>query len=155
MNQGHLVAAIEFKSQVGPSFGNNFNNRIEEAVGSALDLWTAFREGALGSSPPPFVGWLFLLEDCERSRAPIHDRSPHFPLLEEFGSSSYAERYDIFCRKAVQEKLYTSACLLLSARSAIETGEYVEVSALSALMTFVTTLAGFAAAEAARSAPAR
>ena len=37
-----LIAAIEAKSQVGPSFGNNFNNRTEEAMGSALDLWTAF-----------------------------------------------------------------------------------------------------------------
>jgi len=27
-----LVAAIEAKSQVGPSFGNNFNNRTEEAT---------------------------------------------------------------------------------------------------------------------------
>jgi Restriction endonuclease XhoI len=36
-----LIAAIEAKSQVGPSFGNNFNNRTEEAMGSALDLWTA------------------------------------------------------------------------------------------------------------------
>lgn len=26
---GELVAALEFKSQVGPSFGNNFNNRTE------------------------------------------------------------------------------------------------------------------------------
>jgi hypothetical protein len=26
-----LAAAIEFKSQVGPSFGNNYNNRSEEA----------------------------------------------------------------------------------------------------------------------------
>ena len=33
-----LIAAIEAKSQVGPSFGNNFNNRTEEAIGSALDL---------------------------------------------------------------------------------------------------------------------
>lgn len=33
-----LIAAIEAKSQVGPSFGNNFNNRTEEAMGSALDL---------------------------------------------------------------------------------------------------------------------
>jgi hypothetical protein len=40
-----LIAAIELKSQVG-SFGNNFNNRTEEALGSALDLWTAFREKA-------------------------------------------------------------------------------------------------------------
>lgn len=29
MNNGRLVAAIEFKSQVGPSFGNNFNNRVD------------------------------------------------------------------------------------------------------------------------------
>jgi hypothetical protein len=34
-----LIAAIEAKSQVGPSFGKNFNNRTEEAMGSALDLW--------------------------------------------------------------------------------------------------------------------
>ncbi len=38
-----LVAAVEFKSQAGPSFGNNFNNRTEEAIGTATDLWTAFR----------------------------------------------------------------------------------------------------------------
>ena len=28
VNQGKLVAALEFKSQVGPSFGNNFNTRF-------------------------------------------------------------------------------------------------------------------------------
>jgi hypothetical protein len=39
--KGQLVAALKAKSQVGPSFGNNFNNRTEEAMGSALDLWTA------------------------------------------------------------------------------------------------------------------
>ena len=33
-----LIAVIEAKSQVGPSFGNNYNNRTEEAMGSALDL---------------------------------------------------------------------------------------------------------------------
>jgi hypothetical protein len=36
---GHLLAVIEFKAQVGPSFGNNFNNRTEEALGNATDLW--------------------------------------------------------------------------------------------------------------------
>ena len=30
VKEGTLVAAIEAKSQVGPSFGNNFNNRTEE-----------------------------------------------------------------------------------------------------------------------------
>lgn len=38
-----LIAAIEFKSQVG-SFGNNFNNRTEEALGSAVDLWKNSRK---------------------------------------------------------------------------------------------------------------
>ena len=31
-NKSYLVAAIESKSQVGFSFGNNFNNRTEEAI---------------------------------------------------------------------------------------------------------------------------
>jgi hypothetical protein len=34
---GSLVAAVEVKSQVG-SFGNNFNNRVEEALGNATDF---------------------------------------------------------------------------------------------------------------------
>lgn len=33
-----LHIALEFKSQVGPSFGNNFNNRMEKALGNAMDL---------------------------------------------------------------------------------------------------------------------
>jgi hypothetical protein len=41
INDGRLVAAIELKSQVGPSFGNNLNNRTEEAIGTAVDISTA------------------------------------------------------------------------------------------------------------------
>lgn len=71
MHQGQLVAALEFKSQVGPSFGNNFNNRSEEAIGAAHDLWTAYRDGALGEDAPrPLLGWVMLLEDCDASRTP-------------------------------------------------------------------------------------
>jgi hypothetical protein len=43
-----LVAAIECKSQVG-SFGNNFNNRTEEAIGNAVDLWRAYEAGLVGA----------------------------------------------------------------------------------------------------------
>ena len=39
-----LVAVVEVKSQVG-SFGNNFNNRVEEALGNATDFWAGYREG--------------------------------------------------------------------------------------------------------------
>jgi hypothetical protein len=150
MNEGRLVAAIELKSQVGPSFGNNFNNRTEEAIGAAVDLWTAYRVGAFGDNPRPFVGWVMLVEDCAGSRSPVRDSSPHFPLLSEFNGASYADRYNTLCRKLVQEQLYTTASMLLSERSAVDTGDYSELSEMTSLKTFVSTLAGHIAAEAAR-----
>lgn len=76
-HQGELIAAIELKSQAGPSFGNNFNNRAEEAIGTAHDFWTAYREGAFGNQSRPFVGWLMPVEDAPKSRSPIRDTSPH------------------------------------------------------------------------------
>src|SRR5665213_1815295 len=75
LHQGRLIAAIELKSQIGPSFGNNFNNRAEEAIGTAHDFWTAYREKAFGKQPRPFVGWMMMVEDAPRSRSPVNDRS--------------------------------------------------------------------------------
>lgn len=148
--KGELIAAIELKSQVGPSFGNNFNNRTEEAIGTAHDLWTAYREEAFGKQPRPFVGWLMLVEDAPKSRAPVRDTSPHFPVFEEFKEASYLKRYDVLCQKLVQEQLYTTAALITSPRSAAKSGEYAGMSSMTSLKTFVTTLAGHIAAEAAR-----
>ena len=150
INEGRLVAALEFKSQVGPSFGNNFNNRTEEAIGTAHDLWTAFREGAFGEQTKPFVGWLMLLEDAPKSQSPVKDASPHFPIFEEFKGASYAQRYNLLCRKLIQEQLYTAASIMTSPRSALESGEYAELSEITGLRTFVSELAGYVAVEAAR-----
>lgn len=150
MNGKRLVATLELKSQVGPSFGNNFNNRTEEAIGSAHCLWTAYREGAFGDQPRPFVGWLMLLEDCPGSRTPIKDTSPHFPIFREFERASYADRYNVLCRKLVQEQLYSAATILLTPRTAIDSGEYSELGELTGLRTFVTELTAHVAAEAAR-----
>jgi hypothetical protein len=150
MNEGRLVAGLEFKSQVGPSFGNNFNNRTEEAIGTAHDLWTVYRERAFGQQTRPFLGWLVLLEDCPRSTSPVKETSPHFPIFPEFQNASYAQRYNILCRKLMQEQLYTVACILTSPRSAVDSGEYAELSKMTGLRTFVSELAGHVAAEAAR-----
>jgi len=109
-----LIAAIEVKSQVGPSFGNNFNNRTEEAIGSALDLWTAFREQAYLDSPPPFLGYFFMLEDCDASNRPISVKEPHFKVFPEFIGASYARRYELFCRKLVLERHYTASAFITS-----------------------------------------
>jgi type II restriction enzyme len=148
--KGELIAAIELKSQVGPSFGNNFNNRAEEAIGTAHDLWTAYREGAFGKQSRPFVGWLILVEDVPESRAIVKESSPHFPIFEEFKGASYLKRYDILCQKLVQEQLYTTATVIASPRNAAETGEFSEMSDMTNLKTLVTSLAGHIAAQAAR-----
>ena len=150
MDRGELIAAIELKSQVGPSFGNNFNNRTEEAIGTAHDLWTAYREDAFGNQPKPFVGWMMLVEDAPKSRSPVRDSSPHFKVFKEFQGASYLQRYDILCQRLVKEQLYTAAALMTSSRTAVATGAHASLSDLTSFKTFITTLAGHAAAQAAR-----
>ncbi len=120
-----LIAALEFKSQVGPSFGNNFNNRAEEAIGTAHDFWTAYRERAFGDIPRPFLGWLTLVEDAP-------------------------DRYHVLCQKLVREQLYTSATCLASPRTALKNGLFTCKDDMTSLNSFVTSFAGHIAAAAAR-----
>ncbi len=142
VSRNQLIAAVEFKSQVGPSFGNNFNNRVEEALGNALDLLTAFREETLGDSVKPFLGYLFVLEDCPKSTTPVKFLSPHFSALPEFEDASYAKRYEILCRKLVHEQLYDSAALILTSRKDEETGNYRTLSSSTSCKRFASMLAG-------------
>jgi hypothetical protein len=150
INEGRLIAAIEFKSHIGPSFGNNFNNRTEEAIGTSHDIWTAYREGAFGQQERPFVGWLMVVEDAPGSRTAVKDKSPHFPVLPEFANASYLKRYDILCQKLAREQLYTAAAVVATPRTAGQDGVYSELSAMTGLKSFVASLAGHFAAEAAR-----
>ena len=124
---GVLMAAIELKSQVGLSFGNNFNNRTEEAMGTALDIWTAYREGAFCTSPAPWLGYLFLLEDCPESRSPVRTQETNFPVFKEFRGASYAKRYELFCRKLVRERQYNAACFIIADRERSNSADsYIE-----------------------------
>jgi hypothetical protein len=128
ISEGQLVLAMEFKSQAGKSIGNNINNRSEEAVGSAKDIWVAFREGRFGTSSPPFLGYFFLLEDHTRVNRPVANKEPLFavdPLFrgnimrsnrgaERMAGISYGRRYELMCRRLVLERLYTSACFVMA-----------------------------------------
>jgi type II restriction enzyme len=151
INDGRLIATLEFKSQVGPSFGNNFNNRTEEAIGNAVDIWTAYREGAFGKHPRPFVGWMMLVEDAPGSRRPVTDNSPHFPVFPEFQGASYQKRYNLLCQRLMQEQLYSAASVITSPRSAVDDGAYSDLDDMTSLKSFVAGMAGHIAAEAARS----
>ncbi|HEX9774251.1 MAG TPA: PaeR7I family type II restriction endonuclease [Actinomycetota bacterium] len=108
-----LAAAVELKSQVGPSFGNNLNNRTEEAIGNATDIWTAYREGRFGTQRP-WLGYVFLLEEAPGSTRSVRVTEPMFPVEDIFRGSSYKRRYEILCRRLVLERLYDAACFATS-----------------------------------------
>ena len=80
-HENTLVAAFELKALGGPSYGNNYNNRVEEALGSAVDL----RRAALADLFPgekPWLGYFFVMEDGQGSRSPSGSRmvpSPSSP----------------------------------------------------------------------------
>jgi len=142
---GQLVAVLEFKSQVG-SFGNNFNNRTEEALGNATDIWTAYREGAFKTSQRPWLGYFMLLEEADASIRPRKSfPEPHFNVFSEFHGTSYADRYTLFCKRLVRERLYDSACLLLSSRTIGPLGDYREPDSELSFRVLATQLTAHAA----------
>lgn len=134
-----LIAAIEFKSQVG-SFGNNFNNRTEEAIGSATDLWAAYREGAFKPSARPWLGYLMLLEDAPGSTRPVKAQEPHFKVFEEFSAASYARRYEILLTKLVRERLYDATRFLMSNSTDGVSGQYSEPVEELKFANFISSL---------------
>lgn len=134
-----LLAGIEFKSQVG-SFGNNYNNRTEEAIGSASDIWAAYREGAFKPSLRPWLGYLMLLEEAPGSLSPVRAREPHFKVFPEFKDASYAKRYEILLTKLVRERLYDSACFLMSNATDGLKGRYKEPTPELGFQNFVESL---------------
>lgn len=140
-----LVAALEVKSQVG-SFGNNYNNRTEEALGNATDLLTAYREGAFRESAKPWLGYFMLLEDAPESTTPVNYREPYFRVFPEFHRASYARRYQLLCQRLVREQLYDAACLVLSSRREGLDGQYRELSGEVGIAAFAASLMGKATA---------
>jgi len=142
VRDGALIAAIEAKSQVGPSFGNNFNNRTEEAMGSVLDLWTAFRDSAFLGSPQPFLGYFFMLEDCEASNRAVSVKEPHLSVFPEFVGASYMRGYELFCRKLVLERHHNASSFITSRSLDGTRGIYATPAEDPSIERFAKTLVG-------------
>lgn len=175
IDRRRLLAVFEFKSQVG-SFGNNFNNRSEEVIGAAADLWVAHRHGAYRDPPqpltllveqpgppvlnpeiqsdprPPYLGWLMLLEESPGSTRAVRCDEPHYEVFPEFRGASYARRYQLLCERLVQRQLYGGAALLLSpAAEGAATGSFRSLSPATSVRNLFAEFAGRIAA--ARSTP--
>jgi hypothetical protein len=146
VSRGEIVAVVEVKSQVG-SFGNNFNNRVEEALGNATDFWTAYRQGIYKPSQRPWLGYLFMLEEHEKSLRPARRVSlRHFPMDYAFQERSYAGRYELVCERLLRERLYDAACFFTSSRKSGLRGEFHEPNSELSIRKFAVSLHARAAA---------
>lgn len=117
-----LVAAFELKALGGPSFGNNYNNRIEEALGSAVDL----RRATLAELYPgekPWLGYFFIMEDAAESRRPVGVAKSGLPIESIWHGTSYQQRFGIFCQRLLSEQLYDAACYVTSSMSEVKPKE--------------------------------
>lgn len=100
-----IVLAIELKS-IRTSFGNNFNNRVEEALGSAYDMRASF--------PDCSLVYILIVADCQGSRKltlppKVHS---HTSMIEIWKETSYLKRFQIFCQKMNEKKVYDySVCI--------------------------------------------
>ncbi|WP_281629203.1 PaeR7I family type II restriction endonuclease [Vibrio sp. St2] len=158
--RGHLVAAIELKSQVG-SIGNNFNNRTEEVLGSGLDLSIAINENAFLPGVRPFMGYLILVEDSETTRSSTRISMDNFPVMPGFladenhrGTNyqpingkypratgvSYLERYEILCRKLMYKQVYDAASVIAVSKDNATEGSYSNLSAPTSVNAFLDRL---------------
>ncbi|MCL3838015.1 PaeR7I family type II restriction endonuclease [Aeromicrobium duanguangcaii] len=113
-HRGVLVAAVECKSQSG-SFSNNFNNRVEEAIGNAADIWTLTDRGRFGQVQP-WLGFIFILEHSFQSTRLTRDPAPLFAHDIEFEQTSYLDRYRILGHRLMADGLYDAVSVIATER---------------------------------------
>lgn len=129
------------KSQGSKSGQKDAGLRAAVTGGNATDLWAAYREGAFKTSGRPWLGYVFILEDCPKSQSGGKAvQEPHFPVFPEFRGASYARRYEIFLTKLLRERLYDGASLILTAKEAGSRGAFSSPSKELSVETFAAGL---------------
>lgn len=103
--KGSLVAALEFKSQVG-SVAKNINNRFEEALGTSTDTWAAQTKNFAFGEVPPWLGYVFVLEETEETERPGRDLNAVFPVDQTFIGMSPNQRYQEMISRFVGDNVY-------------------------------------------------
>ena len=112
-----VLAIIELKSIVGENPGQNFNNRTDEALGQAMDIWKAVERGIIDSPLRPWLGYFMLIEDNDAWNRPSAPRRSVWPADAIFDGASPAERAAIFFDRMVRERLLDAACVALARKT--------------------------------------
>lgn len=136
---GRVVGIIELKSMAGEEPGKNYNNRTDEALGQAVDVWTAVERGIIDSPMRPWLGYFMLLEDNSSANRLVKHLAPVWPADPEFDDSTYAKRYEIFFDRMVRERLLDAACLILGDKA---TGQVRFPAATLSFQAFAAAIHG-------------
>ena len=135
--KGVLVAAVELKSQVG-SVGNNANNRIEEAIGNAVDVGAVQKNNGTFGEIPPWLAFIMVLEETPKTENPLNPAATVFPQDPAFDQVSYSGQYQLALSRFVGEKLYDAGWFLTTKREGNGEFSYQEPLATAT----ASTLAG-------------
>jgi hypothetical protein len=119
MHKGQLVGVVELKSQAS-SPGNNANNRIEEAIGSAVDA-KAVQEltGAFGNLGV-WAAWCMTFNRDAESGNPIEltavqKNRLRLPLNDSaFDNMTYAKQYATAVERFIAQKVYDAGWMLIT-----------------------------------------
>ena len=109
IHNDHLVAAIELKTQ-NSSAGNNYNNRGEEAIGTAADAQQSVKNGLVPGNPAPAFAYAMITsEPSMMQRRKL--QNARFPTDPIFTDTSYWDRYGILLERAIADRLYQTGWL--------------------------------------------
>ncbi|WP_370935342.1 Shedu anti-phage system protein SduA domain-containing protein [Amycolatopsis sp. cg13] len=117
VEDGIPVAAVGFRADDGESVGKNFNYRVKEVLGDAVNLGRPYEPEAL-TAFKPCLALLFVTEDCASMTAGVRVANASFG--NEFGfpeCASYEDMYGIVFERLIQDGRYDAICYLASTAS--------------------------------------
>lgn len=124
-HQGVLIAALEFKSQVG-SVGKNISNRFEEALGTATDTWAAHEKLRAFGAVPPWLAYVFVLQEDEETEKRDRSVSALFEADPGFKGMSYSERYQEMLSRFIADDIYQAGWFITTKRDESGKVSYAE-----------------------------
>jgi hypothetical protein len=139
-HRGHLVAAIEFKSQVG-SVSKNYNNRFEEALGTATDTLTAQKKFQAFGEVPPWLGYVFILQESEETEK-VRGAHALFPVDPEFDQTSYNHRYQLMLTRFIGDQIYHGGWFVTTKRDSEKLVTYQEPLVIATARSFAVAIEG-------------
>lgn len=139
--RGVLVAALEFKSQVG-SVGKNISNRFEEALGSSTDLWAAQRKNRAFGEIPPWLGYVLILREDEETEKPDRTTKALFPVDPAFAGMSYNQRYREMLSRFVGDSIYQAGWFITTKEDDDGSVSYAEPLAAASGKAFRVAVQG-------------